>query len=162
MAERDDLEDGGPVPGTDPGPNEGAPGWRTPGPPALDPYALGRLAALHAEVAAAYVEVGLYDHAVHELRLAIDHAPSFVDLRARLACAIRDAGDPEEALSEFAAVKALNPHYLPGRVQLGLTLYVLGRTDEAAAEWREVLALDPDDRSARAYLRLVDGAPGER
>lgn len=121
----------------------------------LDPFARGKLANMHADLGAAYYDVGFYDESVVEYRQALELCPTFVDIRTRLANTLRDQGKLEEAVLEFEQVRATNANYLPARIHLGVTLYSLGRLEAAVEEWNEVLKLDPGNKSARVYLQLV-------
>jgi tetratricopeptide (TPR) repeat protein len=130
-------------------------------PRSLDPFVKGKLANLHAEVAAAYTAHALYPEAVREYHHALELCPTFGDLRTRLALVLRDAGELGEAARELEIVKTTQPRYLPARIALGTTLYMLGRRDDAAREWQAVLAEDPENKAAHMYLRVTaDAAVG--
>ncbi len=122
----------------------------------LDPFARGKLANMHADVAQAYAEVGLPRDAILEYERAIALCPSFADLRTRLGTLYRDLGELGRAREQYQAARAANPRYAPARVQLGVTLLQLGDTDAALAEWRHVLELDPDNQRAQMYTRMVE------
>jgi tetratricopeptide (TPR) repeat protein len=124
----------------------------------VDPYVRGKLANMHAEVAAAYEQAGLLADAIRELERALALCPTFVDLRGRLAASYRSIGDLPAATREYERVKKENGKLAGPRLQLGLTHYAAGRTEEAAKEWRDVLALQPDNKFAKMYLALVSGA----
>lgn len=128
-------------------------------PSQIDPFARGKLANMHADLADAYAGLGLYDDAVRELVRALELCPTFIDLRTRLGNVYRDMGDAAAALTEYERVRRDKPDFLPARLAIGLALYTLGRTNEAIAEWEAVLAEHPDDRRARAYLRMVRDEP---
>lgn len=121
----------------------------------IEPYARGKLANLHAEVARAYDELGLFDEAVSEYRRALVLAPTFSDLRVRLAMALRRDGDLDGALSELETCLQLTPEYTAARVKYGFALSLAGRVEEARAQWEEVLRRDPDERTAATYLGMV-------
>ena len=63
----------------------------------LDPFVKGKIANLHAEVAQAYVDVGMIADAKHELRKAVLLCPTFADLRLKLANLYRQTGDLDAA-----------------------------------------------------------------
>lgn len=121
----------------------------------IDPFVKGKIANMHAHVAAAYEEAGLHAEAVGEYQRALALCPQFVDLRTRLGAALRHSGQLERAETELKTAKAGNPNLMWPRLQLGMTYYAAGRVDEAAREWREVLAMEPDNKFAKLYLRLV-------
>jgi len=126
-------------------------------PQKLDPFARGKIANMHADVAGAYADAGLPREAISEYRKALSLCPDFADIRTRLGAIYRDLGELESALHEFGEAKRARPGYVPARVQIGITLLALGKKDEAIAEWKAVLEIDPEDRSATMYLRMVQG-----
>jgi tetratricopeptide (TPR) repeat protein len=125
----------------------------------LDPFAKGKIANMHAEVAAAYRGVTLFDEAIREYERALALCPTFVDIRTDLGNTRREMGDIAGAIRELERVRAENPRFVSGRLQLGLGYYAAGRREEAATEWRAALAAAPGNRSARMYLSLVEPAP---
>lgn len=122
---------------------------------AIDPFAKGKLANMHADLGQAYADVGLMREAVLEFRKALELCPGFADLRTRLGNLYRDAGDLDAARHEYEEAKRVSPKYAPARVHLGIALLSAGKKDEALKEWEEVLAFDPDNRMAQMYLRMV-------
>ena len=122
---------------------------------ALDPTTSGKIANLHAALGDAYREAGQLREAVESFRRALDHAPTFHDIRFRLAVALREVGLPAQAIAELKRVRRGNPAFLEAAVQLGLTYWSLGRSEPAIAEWKRVLAAEPAREDARMYLRLI-------
>jgi tetratricopeptide (TPR) repeat protein len=125
----------------------------------IDPFARGKIANMHADLAQAYVEHGLVDEAIEQYSKAVTLCPAFADLRARLGNLYRDSGNFARAKEQYQAAKEANPRYLPARVLLGVTLYFMGDTPSALAEWREVLAIDPENKSAQMYVRMAENHP---
>ena len=121
----------------------------------LDPFAKGKLANMHADLGAAYHQLGIYVDAVREYEKALALCPAFHDLRTQLGVTLRDMGNATAALREFERVRQENSRYLPARINLGLTYFTLGRRDEALAEWREILTTDPGNKSAQMYIAMV-------
>lgn len=121
----------------------------------LDPFVKGKIANMHADVAQAYEQAGLYEEAAQEYRRALALCPQYVDLRSRLGVSLRASGDLGNAEREFQRAKRENPNLVAVRLQLGMTYYSAGRRTDAAREWREALAMEPDNRFAKLYLRLV-------
>jgi tetratricopeptide (TPR) repeat protein len=128
-----------------------------PGGPQLDPFARGKLANMHADLAQAYVDAGLPAEAIAELEKAVALCPSFADLRTRLGNLHRDGGDLGRARAQYEQACAANPDYLPARIMLGVVLLAQGETAAATDAWREVLAKDPAQKSAAMYLRMAEG-----
>jgi tetratricopeptide (TPR) repeat protein len=128
----------------------------TGGPQDMEPYAQGKIANLHAEVAQAYLDVGLLSESVQELRKAINLCPHFADLRLKLANVYRQWGEPVAARLELEEAVKVRPGYIPARIALGVVLLILGHTDEAIAQWQEVVKLDPENKSAQMYLRMAN------
>lgn len=125
----------------------------------LDPFAKGKIANMHADLAQAYEDVGLRADAIRELERAVELCPTFSDLRTRLGTLHRDAGDLSTARRHYEAARDANPRYAQARLMLGVTLLALNEPEAAKAEWRAVLDFDPDNRSAKMYLRLVENVP---
>jgi tetratricopeptide (TPR) repeat protein len=122
----------------------------------LDPFARGKIANMHADLAQAYLDAGCQAEAIGELKKAVELCPRFADLQTRLGTLYRDAGNLALARVHYAAARDANPKYPTARVLLGVTLLSLGSPEAAIAEWREALAIDPDNRSAKMYLRMVE------
>ena len=125
-------------------------------PDKIDPFAKGKLANMHADLAEAYAEIGDLTHAVAQYREALSLCPEFVDIRTRLGQVLRDAGKLESACEEFERVKVTKPTYLPARFSLGITYLALGDRELAQKEWRAVLDAEPDNITAEMYLKMVD------
>ena len=122
---------------------------------AIDPFAKGKIANLHADLAQAYIDVGLSNEAVQEYRNAIRLCPEFADLRVKLAHLYRQTGDLPAAHYELGEAIRARPEYIPARVALGVVLFLSGRRDQAVAQWRQALEIAPDDRTAQLYLRGI-------
>lgn len=119
----------------------------------LDPFARGKLANMHAEVAQAYADLGLVRDAVLELQRAVAMAPTFADLRHRLAQHLQVLGRLDEAKTELETALTHNPAYLPAKLQLGLVLVSQGSVAAGRAAWRDVLQIDAENPIAKMYLR---------
>ncbi len=125
-------------------------------PDKIEPFARGKLANMHANLAEAYAEVGDLSHAASQYREALELCPDFVDIRTKLGRTLRDAGRVEEACDELEKAKIAKPLYLPARFSLGITYLALGNRDLAKREWEAVLEADPSNTTAQMYLRMVD------
>jgi tetratricopeptide (TPR) repeat protein len=128
----------------------------------LDPYARGKIANMHAGLAQAYADAGCLSDAIEQMKKAVDLCPTFADLQTRLGTLYRDAGNLALAREHYRAARDANPKYPVARVLLGVTLLSLGMADQAIIEWREALALDPENKSAKMYLRMVEGQRNAR
>ncbi|WP_437481536.1 tetratricopeptide repeat protein [Sorangium sp. So ce1014] len=122
----------------------------------LDPFARGKIANMHADLAQAYADAGCAQEAIAELKRAVALCPTFVDLQLRLGTMYRDAGNLPLAREHYAAACDANPKYAPARVLLGVALHSLGASEHAIAEWHQALAIEPDNKTARMYLRMVE------
>src|SRR5580693_6638936 len=60
---------------------------------ALDPFARGKIANMHAEVGQAYADTGLVREAIIEFEKAVGLCPQFADLRTRLGTLLREIND---------------------------------------------------------------------
>lgn len=121
----------------------------------LDPYARGKIANMHAELARAYEDVRMFDEAIREYTEALTLCPDFADLRTRLGHVLRDTGDVDGAVEQYRRATEANPRYVPAKVHLGVSLFALGQKDEAIVEWEQALSLDPQNRVAITYLRMI-------
>ena len=83
-------------------------------PNALDRFARGKLANMHADLGAAYAGLAMFDEAVREYSKALDLCPDFADLRVRLGNVYRDMGMYHAAVAEFEHAKKLRPDFVPG------------------------------------------------
>ncbi len=122
----------------------------------LDPYARGKIANLHADLAAAYASASLLADAVRELERALYICPGFVDVRTRLGDVLRDMGRPKAAIEQYEIVLKQKPQYLDAQIALGVTLFSLGRVEDARDSWKKALSSTPGDQRAKAYLRMLD------
>ena len=121
----------------------------------VDPFALGKIANMHAQTAAAYEDLRLYEAAAREYREALELCSDFADLRTRLGHVLRETGDLEGATEQYRLAKKSKPSYVPARVYLGIALFAQGKRQEALAEWEGALSLDPDNRLAGTSLAMV-------
>jgi tetratricopeptide (TPR) repeat protein len=121
----------------------------------IDPFAMGRIANMHADTSQAYLDAGMVPEAIRELEKAVVLGPRFADLRTRLGVLYRDSGDKRRARQQFEAAIEANPRYGQARIMLGVLLLSAGDIDPAVAEFEEVIANDPENRSARTYLRIA-------
>jgi tetratricopeptide (TPR) repeat protein len=121
-----------------------------------DPFAMGKIANMHAEISQAYQDAGMIAEAVIELERAVALCPTFADLRTRLATLYRDTGHKERAREQLEIVKQHNPSYIQARVLLGVALLSSGEYDAAIGEFQAVLELDAEHKSAQMYLKIAE------
>jgi Tfp pilus assembly protein PilF len=121
----------------------------------LDPFARGKLANMHADLAQAYVDSGLPREAIAELEKAVALCPQFADLRTRLGTLLRETGDLPRARAEYEAAVAARPSYVIAHIQLGVTLLAVGEPDAAEASWKRALEIDGENPHAKMYLRML-------
>jgi tetratricopeptide (TPR) repeat protein len=122
---------------------------------ALDPFARGKLANMHADLAQAYADANLTREAVGELEKAVALCPDFADLRTKLGTMLRQSGDLARARAQYEAAVNAKPAYVPARIALGVTLLAMGDLDKAEEAWKQTLEIDPESRSAKVYLRML-------
>ncbi|MGD0673801.1 MAG: tetratricopeptide repeat protein [Polyangiaceae bacterium] len=120
----------------------------------LDPFARGKIANMHAEVAQAYADAGLVHEAIDEYEKAVRLCPHFADLQTRLGTMLREVNDLVRAKEHYEAAIEARPNYVPARIQLGVALLSLGDPEGADAAWRKVLEIEPDNVRAKMYLRM--------
>jgi tetratricopeptide (TPR) repeat protein len=126
-----------------------------------DPFAIGKIANMHAEISQAYQDAGMVAEAVIELERAVALCPTFADLRTRLATLYRDTGHKERAREQLEIVKQHNPNYIQARVLLGVALLSSGEYDAAIAEFQAVIEHDPEHKSAQMYLKIAESQRGK-
>jgi tetratricopeptide (TPR) repeat protein len=122
---------------------------------ALDPFARGKIANMHADLAQAYSDANLPREAIAEYEKAVLLCPDFADLRTKLATLLRQVGELSRAREHYEAAVRTRPNYVQARVQLGVTLLAEGDLDKAEAAWNGALEIDPDSVAAKMYLRML-------
>ncbi len=121
----------------------------------LDPYVKGRLSNMHADIGNIYKDLGRYDEAMKEYKMALGLRPDFVDIKVNLAAVYRDLKDYAKAINILKEAIDLKETFFAARVQLGLTYYTMGEMDKAKAEWLAVLKKDPSEPLANMYINLL-------
>jgi tetratricopeptide (TPR) repeat protein len=122
----------------------------------LDPFARGKLANMHADLAQAYADAGLPREAIREYDKATSLCPQFADLQVKLGTLLREVNDLPAARVHYEAALQAKPNYVPARLQLGVTLLALGEATAAEEHWREVIKLEPENSQAKMYLRMLE------
>lgn len=122
----------------------------------LDPFARGKIANMHADLAQAYHDAGLTREAIGEYEKATALCPHFADLQTKLGALLREAHDLPGARARYEAALAQKPGYVPALLQLGVTLLSLGDANGAEVQWRRVIELEPDNSQAKMYLRMLE------
>jgi len=122
---------------------------------ALDPFARGKLANMHADLAQAYTDANMVREAIGEYEKAVLLCPDFSDLRTKLATLLRQTGELTRAREQYEAAVATRPKYVQAHVLLGVTHLALGDLDRAEACWNRALEIDPASVSAKMYLRML-------
>ena len=122
----------------------------------LDPFARGKLANMHADVAQAYHDAGLIREAVREYEKAVGLCPHFADLQTKLGTLLRELNDLVSARKAYEAAIQAKPNYVPARLQLGVTLLSLGEPSAAEEHWKHVITLEPENSQAKMYLRMLE------
>lgn len=125
----------------------------------IDAFAKGKIANLHAELAQAYLDVGMPNEAVQEYRDAIRLCPQFADLRVKLANVYRQMNDLVAARYELEEAIRVRPRFNPARIAMGVLLLVSGQRQRALDQWEEALRIEPDDKVAQMYLRMARNPP---
>ncbi len=126
----------------------------------LDPFARGKLANMHADLAQAYHDAGLLREAIEQYEKATALCPHFADLQVKLGTLLREVNDLPGARTRYEAALQHKPNYVPARLQLGVTLLALGESSGAAEQWNEVIKVDPENSQAKMYLRMLERTRG--
>lgn len=122
----------------------------------LDPFARGKLANMHADLAQAYADAGLPREAIREYEKATSLCQQFADLQVKLGTLLREVNDLPAARVHYEAALQAKPNYVPARLQLGVTLLALGEATAAEEHWRAVIAVEPENSQAKMYLRMLE------
>ena len=122
----------------------------------LDPFARGKLANMHAEIAQAYHDAGLIREAVREYEKGVGLCPHFADLQTKLGTLLRELNDLVSARKAYEAAIQAKPNYVPARLQLGVVLLSLGEPSAAEEHWKHVISLEPENSQAKMYLRMLE------
>jgi tetratricopeptide (TPR) repeat protein len=111
----------------------------------------------HYDLAMAYREMGLLDHAIESFRMAVGHPALSHRAAEMLGRCLLDQGRFDEAVAELSAALehpgldaegALGLQYL-----LGLALEAAGRTQDAVAVFEQVFAVQPNYHDVAQKLR---------
>ncbi len=121
----------------------------------IDPFAAGKIANKHADLAEAYVDVGAREEAIVELKKAVSLCPTFPDLWTQLGSIYRDMGNLAFAREAYETACKTAPRYVHARILLGVTLLSMGLADEAILSWQEALLIEPENKSAKMYMRMA-------
>jgi tetratricopeptide (TPR) repeat protein len=122
---------------------------------ALDPFARGKLANMHAELGQAYQDANLTREAIGEFEKAVRLCPDFADLHTKLGTLLRQIGELGRAREHYESAIRARPNYVPARVLLGVTFLAMGELDKAEASWNAALEVDPKSAQAKMYLRMA-------
>jgi tetratricopeptide (TPR) repeat protein len=122
----------------------------------LDPFARGKLANMHAEIAQAYHDAGLIREAVREYEKGVGLCPHFADLQTKLGTLLRELNDLANARKAYEAAIQAKPNYVPARFQLCVTLLSLGEPAAGEEHWKHVITLEPENSQAKLYLRMLE------
>lgn len=122
---------------------------------ALEPFALGKIANMHADLAQAYIDSGLVREGISELEKAVGLCPDFADLRTRLGALLREVNDLQGAREQYEAAVAARPGFVAARIQLGVVLLATGEPDRAEDEWKQALEIEPENPQAKMYVRML-------
>jgi tetratricopeptide (TPR) repeat protein len=123
--------------------------------PARDPFVMGKIANMHAEISQAYQDAGLLAESIQEMERGVALCPTFADLRTRLAVLYRDLGQKDRAREQLEVAKQHNPNYIQARVLLGVLKLSAGEHDAAVSEFEAVLLRDAEHKSAQMYLKIA-------
>ena len=126
-----------------------------------NPALNGRLANSHVQVAESYIQLGMLNEAVHELRKALQIYPFMPDVQLQLAKCLMKLEQFDLAKKELMALEQNHPGYAPAQIYLGLLLYKQGQKHLAKNAWEKAHSNNPDDTTARAYMKLAKDWPSD-
>jgi Flp pilus assembly protein TadD len=112
-------------------------------------------AALHADVAVLYVELGQPEHAIPHFESVVRLQPGSAVARYNLGTALEGAGRFSDAAEQYTHAIDLDGSYAPARLNLGNMLLQAGRILDAQTQYREALRLAPANADAHNNLGRV-------
>lgn len=119
-------------------------------------------AALHADVAVLYLEIGKPQGAVDHFGAVVRLQPASAVAVYNLGTALEAAGRFDEASAEYAKAIALDPAYAAAHVNLGNLQLRAGRLADARGEYEAAVRLDPASADAHNNLGRVLLLGGDR
>ena len=105
--------------------------------------------------AVGYLEQGLHERGVAELRAVTEEAPELVNPHVDLGLAYARVGDLEQAAASLEQAVAVGADHPIALGELGLVYRKLGRFAEARASYEKALALYPDFHLANMNLAIL-------
>jgi tetratricopeptide (TPR) repeat protein len=121
----------------------------------LDPFSLGKLSNLHANIADIYYAYSLFDEAIEEYKKALNLNPDFVDIRTKLGIALRESGKIKESLKELEDALTIKPDYAQALFAIGFSHYLNEDIKSAKKYWGKLLKQNPDDRRTQFYIHML-------
>jgi len=121
-------------------------------------------AALHADVAVLYVELGRPDEAIPHFEAAVRLQPGSAVATYNLGTALEAAGRFSDAAELYSRAIGLDASYAPAHVNLGNMRLRAGRVLDAQAQYEEAIRLSPESADAhnnRGRVLLTLGRRGE-
>ena len=121
-----------------------------------DAFRRGRVANTHRKLAAAYLELGRPEDAVHEYGRALRLCPNFHDIRLELVRLLRVRGEVRRAREELALTLQLDPKHQDARAMMGVLEMEAGDRELGMRHLRSVVAERADHPVARHYLEQAE------
>lgn len=110
------------------------------------------LVTLYGVLAPALQDLGQFQAAIDNYRIALRAQPKDADLHKGLSDVLRHSGRMEPALESAQRAAELAPGHIPVQMSLGAALFAVGRYEEAAALFEGVLEREPHNLDARLDL----------
>jgi predicted O-linked N-acetylglucosamine transferase (SPINDLY family) len=110
------------------------------------------LVTLYGVLAPALQDLGQFQAAIDNYRIALRAQPRDADLHKGLSDVLRHSGKMAPALESAQRAAELAPGHLPVQMSLGAALFAVGRYEEAAVLFEGVLEKEPDNLDARLDL----------
>ncbi len=114
-----------------------------------------KVAALHYNIANAYISTGKASEAQKHYERALALEPAYAEAANNLGYVLLKQNEPEKAAAYFNKALKINPNYAEAHNNLGLVLKDLGKMEEALASFEKALTLKPDYLFARNNLALT-------
>ncbi len=114
-----------------------------------------KLPRVHYRLALAYLDKGLFDPAVQELRKELFVNPQNYDALCKLGELYIEAGEPSNALPLYQKAKDIMPEKFRAYLGLGMANWKLDKMEEAKENFQQVLSINPRHKKALFYMGSI-------
>ena len=124
-------------------------------PRAIDPFAKGKIANMHADLGAAYAAVGLYPESVREYMNALTLCPTFVDPARASRRSTATWATCRRRCARSRRCASSTRSTWPGASRSGSRSTRRGSVTRRSRSGKTALTLEPEHRAARVFMQMV-------